>query len=78
MSETIKTKLSKAEYQKEYYAKHKEKLLEIARTQICCELCGRTITKNNYNTHVMSRICINTQNRKILFEERKQLLKNII
>ena len=38
------------EYNKTYYSKHKQEILDMLKVKCICELCGRETTKNNKTT----------------------------
>ena len=48
------------EYQKQYYAKNKDKLLTDLKQKIVCELCGCSISKCNLYSHQQSSKCKNS------------------
>jgi hypothetical protein len=50
-------KKTKKEYNSEYYAKNKNKILSDLCTPIQCEFCDRTVIKNNLLKHYDSKIC---------------------
>eukprot|EP01038_Epipyxis_sp_PR26KG_P015560 gene15560-21012_t len=45
------------EYQKQYYAKNKDKLLTDLKQKVVCELCGSSISKCNLYSHQKSSKC---------------------
>ena len=71
-------KLSKSEkniiYQKEYYSKNKSKIIEKYLEKIKCELCGRSVCRYRMNSHLTTKLCINTQKNNKIIEERKKNL----
>lgn len=45
------------EYQKQYYEKNKEKLLNEMKTKVACEYCFRNVNKYNLPSHQKSQLC---------------------
>lgn len=52
-----KDKDEASKYQKEYYAKNKEKLLSEMVEKIKCPICNNTVSKCNLLTHQQSKKC---------------------
>jgi len=46
-------------YNKTFYEKHKQEVLQKCKEKINCELCGKSSTKSNLYKHQHSRNCIN-------------------
>jgi hypothetical protein len=44
-------------YQKEYYAKNKDKILNDLKTKVQCKYCQRTVSKCNLAKHEESNLC---------------------
>jgi hypothetical protein len=45
------------EYNKQYYAKNKEKLLQAAKVKVVCPHCNKTVNKENMIDHKKSKYC---------------------
>ena len=61
------------EYNKQYYQKHKEAILDKATTKITCQFCNRVVSNNNLQKHYTLPICTNTQSKnKILLDRQTQ------
>lgn len=61
-NQETQTELTKSEknkiYQKEYYTKNKDKLLNYGCKKVECLLCGRQVIRNNILSHQKKPICI--------------------
>jgi len=64
-------KKKRKNYNKNYYEKNKEIILQKACSKIECEVCGRKIVKYNYKKHLTLPICINTLKTKKYIEQKK-------
>jgi hypothetical protein len=51
-------------YNKSYYATNKDKILNDLCSKVECELCGRTVIKNNIKKHYDTELCARTQERR--------------
>jgi hypothetical protein len=60
------------QYNKQYYAENKERILCDLCTKVQCELCGRTVIKNNINKHYTTQLCMKTQERNEIIKLRMQ------
>lgn len=56
-------------YNKAYYEKNREKLLEKACMKVQCPKCNRMMNYNRLNKHIGSKICMNTYNRNKIINE---------
>jgi len=63
-------------YNKLYYLKNKDKIINDACTKIECEICGKFTIKNNYKRHLKSKVCMNRAYLNTLLENNKEILKN--
>ena len=73
MAESIKQT-----YNKRYYEKHRQKILENASKKAVCELCGRSVIKYNLTKHYELPICKKIQKKNKLIEERKnEIIENV-
>ena len=59
-------------YNKTYYANNKDKILSDLCSKVQCELCGRTVIKNNINKHYTTQLCMKTQERNEIIQLRMQ------
>ena len=50
-------------YNKTYYANNKVTILRDLCSKVQCELCGRTVIKNNIKKHYETELCLRTQER---------------
>ena len=50
------------EYNKKYYAEHKEAIIKMLIKKCACNLCGRTVNYGQMTRHKSSKICF--KNRK--------------
>jgi hypothetical protein len=63
------------EYNKTYYAKNRESILDKHyKKKDSCELCGRIVSHANLNKHYMSALCARRVNKKQELELRKRQL----
>lgn len=71
--EEIENKLSKKEsvkeYNAKYYSKNKRKLIANLCEKVQCNICGKSITKNNLKLHKSKPICRNTLEQKLRDEK---------
>ena len=71
-----KENLSKSElnviYQKAYYVKNRQKMIDYNCTKLDCELCGRKVCRNRILKHYNTNLCKNTQRQNKLIDERKK------
>jgi hypothetical protein len=65
MSEEIvkvkKPRKTKSEYNKTYYEKKKETLINNGCRKVECPECHKVVTKNNLRYHVKSNLCLKRQ-----------------
>ena len=54
---------TRKEYNKEYYAKNKNVILQKLTSKVTCEFCGRTVSFSNLQKHFLLPICKTTQNK---------------
>ena len=59
------------EYNKEYYAKNKTKIIELISKKEPCKLCGKVITHQKMKKHQRSAYCMDKQDD--LVEMKKQI-----
>jgi len=59
------------QYNKIYYETNKDKILEKLTSKITCQICNRTVSRNNYNKHITLSICTRTKLRNDYIESRK-------
>ncbi len=62
---------SRKDYNKSYYMKHKETILEKACKKVQCEFCGRYVISNNFNKHTTTDICKRHQLKQIEMKKRR-------
>ncbi len=51
------------EYNKQYYANNKERIISDLCQKVECPFCNRSVIKNNLMTHAKSAICLRTRER---------------
>ena len=49
------------EYNKKYYAKRREDILNTLKTKCICDLCGRKVNYQRMNQHKTTKLCFNNQ-----------------
>jgi hypothetical protein len=62
-------------YNKEYYSKNKQRILEKSSQKIKCEFCNREIISGNYRRHINTPICERVFNENIKKREKLLLLR---
>jgi hypothetical protein len=67
------TNEERKEYNKIYYNKYKDVILEKALRKVKCEFCERNVIYNNYNKHIKTSICKRKQNELVCKNERLSL-----
>lgn len=45
------------QYHKDYYAKNKEAMISYGCEKLKCQLCGRTVSRNQMKRHSLTKIC---------------------
>lgn len=45
------------EYNKNYYAKNKDKILNVMKQKVMCDSCGKSVTKYHMSRHRKSKYC---------------------
>ena len=58
-------------YNKQYYEKNKNKILEKLTSKVNCEFCNRTVSYANLAKHYVLPICKATQDKNRYISERK-------
>ena len=70
--------MDKKQYNKTYYEKHKQEISNKLCCKVVCNLCGRTVIKNNIQSHKKREICKRTIEQKIRESEiLKQMNNNV-
>mgnify|MGYP003386052865 CR=1 FL=1 len=49
------------QYQKNYYQANRQKLIDYGCNKIQCDLCNRTIARNQMRKHKLTKICKKSQ-----------------
>jgi len=65
------------EYNKTYYTTNRKVILEKACNKEKCQFCDRMVSKYRMYNHIKTDLCINTQDRKKLIQERENKLKTM-
>lgn len=58
---------------KEYYKKNKDRLIERACESLKCDLCGRSVIRNNLKKHQTYKICMKYAEYKRIVEQNIEL-----
>ena len=64
-------KESRQNYNKQYYEKNKNKILEKLTSKVNCEFCNRQVSFANLQKHYVLPICKTTQDKNKYISERK-------
>ena len=63
--------MNQKEYNSKYYAENRSHLLQRACEKVECELCGRSVIRNNVLKHYKSKLCHNKTQLKKELDARK-------